>query len=97
MLQWISYVLWLIILFTMLASAYYSFKSRREKNPRFRGLYAARMNICMGIMLVGIAVIQLFMFGGSNVRIAFGTVCLLLGLFNLFAGMRNHAHFKLDR
>jgi hypothetical protein len=44
----------------------------------------------MGAMLISIAIIQLFLFTGSTVRVIVGAVMLLLGLFNLFAGIRNY-------
>jgi hypothetical protein len=75
-------------------SVYYSFRSRKQTDPKLRGLMASRMNIAMGIMLVIIAVTQLFFFTDSNVRRVFGTICFLLGLFNLFAGLRNQSHFN---
>jgi hypothetical protein len=52
---------------------------------------AAKMNISMGAMLISIAIIQLFLFTGSTVRVIVGAVMLLLGLFNLFAGIRNYS------
>ncbi len=74
-------------------SVYFSFRARREKEAAKRGLYSARMNICMGLMLVLIAITQIFFFSESSFRRIFGTVLVLLGLFNLFAGIRNHGHF----
>lgn len=74
-------------------SVYFSFRSRRETDAAKRGLYSARMNICMGLMLVLIAITQIFFFSESSFRRIFGTVLVLLGLFNLFAGIRNHGHF----
>jgi len=87
----------ILILGTLIASVYYSFKYRRQTDPTLRGLFAARMNISMGIMLVVIAVSQLFFFNDSAIRRTFGTICLLLGLFNLFSGIRNHAAFQRRR
>lgn len=76
------------------ASFFFSTKSRRATTIKSRGIYGARTNICMGLMLVIIALIQLMLFEGSTVRMIVGTVFLLLGLFNLFAGIRNHAAFS---
>ncbi len=89
--QWMLSVL--IIIFVVF-SVYYSFRFRRATDPKQRGLYGARMNIFMGLMLIVIAVSQLFFFTDSVTRRIFGTVCLLLGLFNLFAGLRNHSHYS---
>ncbi|MFC4304807.1 YtpI family protein [Cohnella boryungensis] len=82
-----------LIIVACFFSAVYSYRSRRTKDGRLRGLYASRMNISMGLMLIFIAIIQMFMFTGSSVRVAVGAVFCLLGLFNLFAGLRNHSHF----
>ncbi|WP_372632081.1 YtpI family protein [Cohnella sp.] len=90
-LQWLFGIL---VVVTVLFSALYSVRSRRTRDGRLRGLYASRMNISMGLMLIFIAIIQMFMFPGSSVRVVVGAVFLLLGLFNLFAGLRNHSHFS---
>jgi hypothetical protein len=47
----------------------------------------------MGLMLILIAPVQMLIFTGSSVRVVVGAVFCLLGLFNLFAGLRNHSHF----
>jgi hypothetical protein len=94
MLQMIQIALSTLIVITLLFTVYYSFRYRRERDARLRGLFAARMNIAMGLMLCCIAVSQLFFLTDSVTRRIFGTVCLLLGLFNLFAGIRNHGIFN---
>lgn len=90
----IQIILFSFILIMLALSVVYSFRYRRETDTKKRGVLAARMNICMGIMLVIIAVTQLFFFSDSSFRRIFGTICLLLGLFNMFAGIRNHGHFS---
>jgi hypothetical protein len=87
--EWIQSGLSLLIVATLVLSAVLSIRYRRQREPRLRGLYAAHMNISMGAMLIIVAVSQLFFFTDSNVRRIFGIVCVLLGLFNLFAGLRN--------
>lgn len=92
----VNVLLWVfgaLIIVTSAMSAVYSFRSRRTTDKRLHGLYASRMNISMGLMLIFIALIQMFMFSGSSLRVAVGALFLLLGLFNLFAGMRNHSYF----
>ncbi|KRF21321.1 YtpI family protein [Paenibacillus sp. Soil787] len=89
----IQITLFSLICLLLALSVYFSFQARREKEPAKRGLYSARMNICMGLMLVLIAITQIFFFSESSFRRIFGTVLVLLGLFNLFAGIRNHGHF----
>lgn len=81
------------ILLCTLFAIYYSFKSRKETHPRKRGLFTARTNMFMGGMLIFIALIQLFLYSGSSLRMLFGVIFILLGLFNLVAGIRNHSYF----
>lgn len=89
-LQWVFGAL---IIVTCVYSALYSFRSRRTNDGLLRGLYTSKMNISMGLMLIFIAIIQMFLFSGSSLRVVIGALFFLLGLFNLFAGMRNHSHF----
>lgn len=91
---YIQTTLSLLIVIALGFTVFYSFRHRREQDIAYKGLYASRMNIAMGIMLVIIAISQLFFFTDSVTRRIFGTVCLLLGLFNLFAGIRNHGQFS---
>ncbi|WP_152394655.1 YtpI family protein [Paenibacillus guangzhouensis] len=89
----------LLVLYALLAvslgfSVFNSWKSHRSKEPAQRGLYGARMNISLGSMLILLAVIQLFMFSGSSTRVVIGALFLLLGCFNIYAGLRNHSHFN---
>ncbi|MCS7463618.1 YtpI family protein [Paenibacillus doosanensis] len=87
-------ILPVLIVITLAVSVFYSFRSRRSQDPKLRGLYASRMNIAMGLMLIVIAITQLFFFTDSNTRRIFGIVCFLLGMFNLFAGLRNHSIYS---
>ncbi|MBJ6362050.1 YtpI family protein [Paenibacillus sp. GCM10012307] len=85
-------VQWLLVAGVLIAlcfTTYYSYKARRSHEVRDRGLYTARMNISMGLMLVLLSLVQMVMFSGSTVRMIVGAVFLVLGLFNLFAGIRN--------
>lgn len=83
----------LIVVASLLMSVYYSYKSRRETDGVWRGLYMSRMNINMGVMLIFLSILLLLMFTGSSVRVVVGSLFMLLGLFNLFAGIRNRSHF----
>lgn len=89
----IQVILFSVICLLLGLSVYFSFRSRRETDAARRGLFSARMNICMGLMLVLIAITQIFFFSESSFRRIFGTVLILLGVFNVFAGIRNHGHF----
>jgi hypothetical protein len=88
---------WVIIagiIFTSVLSVFFSFKSRRSGEPRIKGLYSARMNITMGVMLLLVASIQIFMYTASTLQVVIGSMFALLGLFNLFAGIRNHGMYS---
>lgn len=90
-LQWI---LTAGILISLIATVYYSLRYRRSVDAVLRGLFAARMNIVMGITLILLALIQMLLFAGSTLRVIIGALFMLLGLFNLFAGLRNHGIYR---
>jgi heme/copper-type cytochrome/quinol oxidase subunit 2 len=87
-------ILMAIIVLTLFGSVYFSFKYRSQTDHKLRGLFAAKMNMSMGIMMIAISFIQMLLFSGSTVRVVIGAVFLLIGLFNLFAGIRNHGFFS---
>jgi multisubunit Na+/H+ antiporter MnhG subunit len=82
------------IMISLVCSATYSIKSRRAKDTYQRGIFGAKMNISMGAMLVFIALVQLFLSAESTLRIVIGAIFLVLGVFNLFAGLRNLSLFR---
>ncbi|WP_068619920.1 MULTISPECIES: YtpI family protein [Paenibacillus] len=89
MIQTIEYVLYAILIIACVGSVYFSLRSRRSTDPAARGLYAAKMNVSMGVMLIVLAIIQMFMFSGSTIRVIIGALFMVLGAFNIFAGLRN--------
>lgn len=89
----IQLVLTVLVIVTCCLSVYFSYKSRRTTDPAQRGLYAARLNINMGLMLVVVSILLLVMFSGSSVRVVVSSLFFLLGLFNLFAGMKNQSYY----
>ncbi|OXM15281.1 YtpI family protein [Paenibacillus herberti] len=88
---WLQWIIIAGIIISSIMSVVSSFRSRRSKDTNQRALYSAKMNIWMGIMLILIALIQMFMYTGSTIRVIVGAVFMLLGLFNIFAGIRNHS------
>jgi hypothetical protein len=88
------YVFYAAIALSCVLSVVFSFRSRRATDPKARGLNAARMNLSMGALLILAALVQIVLFEPDTVRIIIGTLFLLLGLFNLFAGLRNHGRFS---
>lgn len=75
-------------------SFYYSYKTRRQADPDMRGLLQAKQNMAMGLMLTVLSVYPLYLMPGSTIRVLIGALFLVLGLFNLFAGIRNYAVYK---
>lgn len=97
MIQTLQWILGLAVVLTSVLSVYFSFRSRRSRDPIDRGLYGARMNVSIGLALVFLALIQMVLFSGSTLRVIVGALFMVTGLFNLFAGMRNHSHFTKHR
>lgn len=89
----VYYCLFILTFASAGAALFYSVRSRRSQQPNEKGVLTAKLNISMGLMLLFIAAIQLISMD-SWVRIIVGIVFLLLGLFNLFAGFRNHRYFS---
>ncbi|MBD2863781.1 MULTISPECIES: YtpI family protein [Paenibacillus] len=92
--QWLQGALLIVFAVSLLGSVFFSIRYRRQHSRKARGTDSAKMNISMGLMLISISVIQLFLFTGSSVRVVVGAVMLLLGLFNLFAGIRNYGIYN---
>lgn len=90
----ISSVASLLIFVSLLFSITYSVRSRREKEPIRKGILTGKLNISMGSMLIFISAIQLLYSNESTLRIILGAVFLLLGLFNMFAGLRNLSFYR---
>jgi hypothetical protein len=90
----LHWLLVILICLTSLCSVYFSYKSRRSADMRSRGMNAALMNVCMGIMLELIAIFFMLAFSGSTIKVIVGALFIVLGLFNLFAGLRNHSVYR---
>ena len=75
-------------------SVYYSFKSRRAGEPGLRGLYVARSNISTGSMAIVIACLYMLLFSNSTLKVIVVAALILLGLFHIFTGLRNHAIYS---
>ncbi|MFC4809281.1 YtpI family protein [Paenibacillus sp. GCM10023250] len=84
----------LVICLTSVMSAVYSYRARRTSDARRRGMLAARTNMCMGAMLVFIALFMMLAFSGSTVKVIISALIIVIGLFNLFAGLRNNSVYR---
>lgn len=85
----ILYVLYAGLIISSIGSIIFSLKYRRSRDPLVRSTSSAKMNIYMGSMLIILALIQMFMYSGSSVRVVVGALFMVLGAFNIFAGIRN--------
>ena len=90
----IQNILYVCFLIALVSSIYYSFKVRRDQRADYKGIFQARQNMSMGIMLVLLASYPFLFVEGSSVGVIIGALFLLLGLFNLYAGIRNHAIYR---
>ncbi|HZG58451.1 YtpI family protein [Paenibacillus sp.] len=88
------YVFYAAIALACVGSVAFSLLARRATEPKARGLHAARTNLCMGALLVLAAAVQFVLFEPDTVRIIVGSLFLLIGIFNLFAGLRNYGYFS---
>lgn len=93
----IKYILFILLVITCIASAYYSIRSHRSSNSTERGRYGATTNILMGIMLILISVVFMFIFRGSTPSVIVEALFLVLGAFNIFAGLRNRKYYASQK
>ncbi|MHA0857776.1 YtpI family protein [Paenibacillus sp. CMAA1364] len=86
-------VLMVLIIATCIASAYYSLRSHRSADPVDRGVFSSITNIFMGIMLILLSITFMFIFHGSTPAVIIEALFMVLGAFNLFAGIRNRKYY----
>jgi uncharacterized membrane-anchored protein len=94
MLSLLSLLLTIAILLSLIFTVFYSYRYRTQKDTSKRGVFAAKMNISMGFMLIFMAMLQIFLFEANTMRTILGIVFLLLGLFNFFSGVRSYMHYN---
>ncbi|MFC5531239.1 YtpI family protein [Cohnella yongneupensis] len=90
----LKWVLAILVIATSCLSVLNSFKSRQSKDGKQRGLHASRMNIYMGLMLIFLSILMMLLFTGSSLLVVVCLLFMLLGIFNLFAGMRNRSYYS---
>jgi hypothetical protein len=67
--------------------------ARRSEGNR-RGFHQAKMNISMGVMFLAIAGMHFATPGGAWLRILLNTLILVIGLINLYYGIKHYRHFR---
>ena len=83
----------IITLTAGLISVYYAFTWRRKPGAEGK-LLQSRMNIFIGIALLGLGANQFFFVDLVIYRRIFAGVFIIMGLVNLIMGIRNHKYFK---
>lgn len=94
MLTVIHYILYIILVLSVIAAALYSIRARRTADPADRGIYMSMMNIYMGMMLISLSLVCMFLFSGSTPAVIVEAVFLVLGAFNIFAGIRSRTYYS---
>ncbi|MEC0206474.1 YtpI family protein [Paenibacillus lautus] len=90
----IHYILYIILVLSVVAAALYSIRARRVADPADRGIYMSMMNLFMGIMLVSLSLVCMFLFSGSTPAVIVEAVFLVLGAFNIFSGIRSRTYYS---
>ncbi|NMO95503.1 YtpI family protein [Paenibacillus lemnae] len=94
MIDMLKYVLIALLAISTLAAARNSIYARRKKDPLDRGMHRASTNIWMGVMLVVLSVLAMFMFSGSTLAVIVEAIFMVLGAFNIFAGIRSRSYLN---
>ncbi|WP_342555190.1 YtpI family protein [Paenibacillus sp. FSL R7-0652] len=88
-----KYVLIALFAIAMICSAVNSIRSRRTSDKNDAGLYRSWTNIWMGCMLVILSLILMFVFTGSTLSVVVEALFLVMGAYNVFAGIRNRSYY----
>ncbi|NUU63884.1 YtpI family protein [Paenibacillus agri] len=94
MIMFVKYTLFILLVAFVIGAAYYSFASRRSTDPVDRGLKKSFMNMLLGAMLLTLAMMSMFLYRGSTVGIIVEAAFLIIGIFNLFSGLRSFGHYS---
>lgn len=88
-----KYILIALFAIAMICSAMNSIRSRRTTDQHVAGLYRSWTNIWMGCMLIILALILMFVFTGSTLSVIVEALFLIMGAYNVFAGLRNRSYY----
>ncbi len=88
-----SWLVFTLLIVQLLLTVYFSFRARRAKDMTVRMIHFARMNIMIGVTFLTLSLAQLFLSPYSWWRVAFAIVVMLIGLYNLYVGIRNHGFY----
>jgi hypothetical protein len=85
-----SSIIYYLLLIELAVTVYYSIRGRRSRDILQRAIFFARMNIMIGVLFLTMSFAQLFTTSYNQWLIMFAIVVMIIGLFNLFVGIRNH-------
>jgi len=94
MVMMIKYLLFILLVAFVISAAYFSTSSRRAADPLEKGQKRSMMNVMMGAMLVDMALMAMFLFQGSTLGIIVEAAFILIGLFNIFSGLRSKGYYN---
>ncbi|WP_379135860.1 YtpI family protein [Paenibacillus sp. sgz500958] len=89
----IKYLLFILLVIFVISAALFSIAARRTPDPLDKGLKRSALNILMGAMLVTLALMSMFLFHGSTLSVIIEAVFILMGLFNMFSGLRSRSYY----
>ncbi|MED0737647.1 YtpI family protein [Aneurinibacillus thermoaerophilus] len=93
----LSSIFTIVIILSATIAIYYAITWRSQPGVIAR-IYQARMNIGMGIFLLGVGTNQLMFDDVDTIRLVIGIIFLFIGAVNLIMGIRNLTYFtKLKR
>ncbi|MED0678167.1 YtpI family protein [Aneurinibacillus thermoaerophilus] len=93
----LSSIFTIFIILSATIAIYYAITWRSQPGVIAR-IYQARMNIGMGIFLLGVGTNQLMFDDVDTIRLVIGIILLFIGAVNLIMGIRNLTYFtKLKR
>lgn len=93
----IRYVIFAVLVISCIAAALSSIRARKMPDPIDRGIFHGVKNISMGIMLVALSFIAMLMFRGSTPAVIVEAVFIILGAFNIFAGIRSTSYYTRQK
>jgi len=94
MIMIIKYLLFILLVIFVIGAAFFSTASRRATDPVEKGQKRSVMNVLMGAMLVDLALMAMFLFHGSTLNIIIEAAFLIIGLFNIFSGIRSNTYYS---
>ncbi|KGE16277.1 YtpI family protein [Paenibacillus wynnii] len=90
----IKYLLFILLAVFSINAAIFSIASRRAVDPLVKGQKRSIMNVLMGAMLVDLALMAMFLFHGSTLGIVVEAIFIIIGLFNIFSGLRSNGYYN---